>query len=122
MITEQHARQIVRYYTARFIETEPARRTWLEQERAVEALTLQLSWYLGRQLNSTNVMDILEARDQIDSVEYGTHPELRVNRAGTVDNTLALLDHTEQAYENEITELLTLAGWTPERAVEGWAA
>lgn len=122
MITEPQARQIIRTYTAEYAETEPANITWLEQERAVEALTLQLSWYVGRVLSATHIQDVLEVWDELDSVNYGTHPDLKVNTALTVDNSAELVDQLQIRLEDEIGQALTLAGWTPNRAAIGHAA
>lgn len=122
MITEPQARQIIRTYTADYAETEPAGITWFEQERAVEALTLQLSWYVDRPLSATHIQDVLEVWDELDSVNYGTHPDLEVNRPLTVDNSAELIDSLQTRLEDEIGQVLTLAGWTPNRAALGHAA
>lgn len=113
MITASEARQIIRTYCFDYAETEPADITWWEQERAIEDLTLRLSWYVGKLLSATHVMDVLTTIDELDSLENGTHQDLNVNRAGTVNNSIELEDRINQQLDTEIAEVLTLAGWRP---------
>lgn len=121
-ITENQARHIVRHFTGEYAATEPAGITWFDQERAVEALTLRLSWYVGRPLSATHIQDVLTTWDELDSLDAGTHEDIRLNAAGTIDNRDLLEERLTEKLDTEVSEVLTLAGWTPSKAVMGWAA
>lgn len=121
-ITESQARQIIRYFTGEYAASEPANITWFDQERAVEALTLRLSWYVGRPLSATHIMDVLTTWDELDSLDAGIHEEISLNQAGTIDNRDLLEERLLEKLDTEVSEVLTLAGWTPRKAVMGWAA
>lgn len=113
-ITEPQARQIIRTFCFDYADTEPANLEWWEEEAAVDDLTLRLSWYVGRHLTSTHINDVLTTIDELDSVEMGVHPEIERNNALTVDNTDWLREQLEIRLDNEISEVLTLAGWRPQ--------
>jgi hypothetical protein len=112
-ITETQARHIVRVFCFDYADTEPANLSWWEEERAVNDLTLRLSWYVGRPLTATHVQDVLTTIDELDSVDAGTHPDIEQNNALTVDNRDWLREVLNARLNNEISEVLTLAGWRP---------
>ena len=112
-ITETQARQIIRTFCFDYADNEPANLTWWEEEMAVNDLTLRLSWYVGRPLTATHINDVLTTIDELDSVELGTHPDIERNNSLTIDNRDFLLEHLNVRLNNEISEVLTLAGWRP---------
>jgi len=112
-ITEVEARAIIRTYCFDYADNEPAALTWWEEERLLNDLTLKLSWYVGRPLTASHIQDVLTTIDELDSVEFGTHPDIERNQAGTVDNTDALTEALNERLNTEIIQVLSLAGWRP---------
>lgn len=53
----------------------------------IQTLTRRLSWLVDRDLDWTDI-DVLAAdARELRTIDSGTHPDLQVNTAGTVDNT-----------------------------------
>jgi len=112
-ITEVEARAIIRAYCFDYADNEPAALTWWEEERLLNDLTLRLSWYVGRPLTASHIQDVLTTIDELDSVEFGTHPDIERNQAGTIDNTDQLTEALNERLNTEIIQVLSLAGWRP---------
>jgi hypothetical protein len=64
---------------------------------------------LGARVNGSDLNQLITDFEELESVECGTHPDLVVNNAGTVDNTLELTERVTAQINATITELLTSA-------------
>jgi hypothetical protein len=64
---------------------------------------------LGARINGADLNQLITDFEELESLECGTHPDLTVNRAGTVDNTDELTDRINQQINATITELLAAA-------------
>jgi len=60
-------------------------------------------------VNGADLNQLITDFEELESVECGTHPDLVVNNAGTVDNTLELTERVTRQINDSITELLACA-------------
>ena len=107
--SDMHARWLVRHYALRHVaETEwnetPA--AWIARARRTQAA---LNAALGVRINGADLNQLITDFEELESLECGTHPDLVVNNAGTVDNTGELTDRINAQINATITELLTTA-------------
>ena len=64
---------------------------------------------LGARVNGADLNQLITDFEELESVETGTHQDLVVNRAGTVDNTQELTDRIQSQINATVTELLQSA-------------
>ena len=107
--SEMHARYLVRHYTQRHVAETEARESpaaWIARARRTQAA---LNAALGVRINGADLNQLITDFEELESVECGTHPDLVVNNARTVDNTGELTDRIQAQINQTITELLTSA-------------
>ena len=108
-ITETGARIMVQHLTKSFVAQTPA----VESENEWVGRALRLQQQLGRILGVTpshySIEELVTTFEELDSVAYGTHPDLVRNNMYTVDNTQALTDHLMARLHQETTDLLATA-------------
>lgn len=56
-------------------------------EDELQTLTRRLSWLVDRDLRWTDIDALVAYAAELRTIEAGTHDDLQVNAAGTVDNT-----------------------------------
>jgi hypothetical protein len=61
-------------------------------EDELQTLTRRLSWLVDRDIRWTDVDLLVSYAKELRTIDAGTHPNLRVDAAGTVDNTGHLTD------------------------------
>jgi hypothetical protein len=110
-ITESGARIMVQALVRSFVDAtlvEESSHEWVVRARKLQDA-------LGRILGTTpahyDIEELITSYEELDSVEFRTHPELKVNLAGTVDNAPELSDYILRCIERETTALLTNAGF-----------
>ena len=108
-VSDSHARWLVRWYTQRHVaETlwdEPSRE-WIARARRTQAA---MNAAIGARVNGADLNQLITDFEELESVECGTHPDLIVNTAGTVDNTGELADRIQAQINATVTELLQSA-------------
>jgi hypothetical protein len=62
-------------------------------ETELQTLTRRLAWLTDRDLNWCDIDQLVTYARELGTIENGTHPDLQVNAAATVDNT----DHVRDA-------------------------
>ena len=75
-------------------------------EDELQTLTRRLSWLVDRDLKWTDVDTLVAYANELRTIENGTHPNLRVNAAGTLDNTAHVRDSLLLSLYWEITMIL----------------
>ena len=110
-ITEAGARIMCQHLVRSFVDaTEVAESS---QEWVVRARRLQDA--LGRILGVTpthfDIEELITSFEELDSVEHGTHPDLKVNLTLTVNNAPAVTEALLGRIERETTALLSNAGF-----------
>jgi hypothetical protein len=107
--SNMHARWLVRHYAKQHVaETlwnEPSRE-WIARARRTQAA---MNAAIGARVNGADLNQLITDFEELESVECGTHPDLVVNNAGTVDNTLDLTERVTKQINDSITELLACA-------------
>jgi dTDP-4-dehydrorhamnose reductase len=107
--SNMHARWLVRHYAKQHVtETlwdEPSRE-WIARARRTQAA---MNAAIGARVNGADLNQLITDFEELESVECGTHPDLVVNNAGTVDNTLELTERVTAQINASITELLACA-------------
>lgn len=88
-------------------------------QRATRTEAALNSALLGR-VNRHYMNEVITTMEEIESVEAGTHPDLRQNTALTINNKPDLLDRLGSQLAEEVTELL--AHTEPLKVHEGAAA
>jgi dTDP-4-dehydrorhamnose reductase len=107
--SNMHARWLVRKYAKQHVaETEwnEPSREWIARARRTQAA---MNSALGARVNGADLNQLITDFEELESVECGTHPDLVVNNAGTVDNTLELTERVTAQINATITELLACA-------------
>ena len=56
-------------------------------EDELQSLTRRLAWLTDKDLNWCDIDQLVAYAKELRTIENGTHPNLQVNAAGTVDNT-----------------------------------
>ena len=87
--------------------------TWTEFHAAVADATLRLSWLIGSQVGEQQVRDLLDSYEQLNQLERGTHPDIKLNDTQTTDNRPQLRERIEANIADETYTLLQIAGITP---------
>lgn len=108
-VSDSHARWLVRWYAQQHVnETEWDESTgaWIARARRTQAA---MNAALGARINGADLNQLITDFEELESLECGTHPDLVVNNAGTVDNTQELTDRINQQINDTITELLVSA-------------
>lgn len=75
-------------------------------EDELQTLTRRLSWLVDRDLRWTDVDMLVSYAREHRTIENGTHPNLLVNDAGTIDNTAHLTDSLLLSMHWEINQVL----------------
>jgi hypothetical protein len=104
-----HARWLVRHYAKQHVsETEwnETAGAWIARARRTQAA---MNAAIGARVNGADLNQLITDFEELESVECGTHPDLVVNNAGTVDNTLELTERVTKQINASITELLACA-------------
>ena len=108
-VSDSHARWLVRWYARQHVaETEwnETPKAWIARARRTQAA---MNAALGVRVNGADLNQLITDFEELESLECGTHPDLVVNNAGTVDNTLELTDRINAQINTTITELLASA-------------
>jgi len=104
-----HARWLVRWFCARHIEetdaNEPAQ-AWIARAIRTQAA---LSAAIGARVNGADMNQLITDLEELESIQCGTHPDLTVNNAYTVDNTDELTDRIHRQINATIDALLASA-------------
>jgi hypothetical protein len=107
--SNMHARWLVRHYAKQHVsETEwnETAGSWIARARRTQAA---MNAAIGARVNGADLNQLITDFEELESVECGTHPDLVVNNAGTVDNTLELTERVTAQINASITELLACA-------------
>jgi phosphoserine phosphatase len=110
-ITETGARIMVQALVRSFVD-----QTLLEESsNEWVARALKTQQMLGRILGVTpahyDIEELVTSFEELQSVEAGTHTDLKRNATYTVDNSLELTEHLLRRINQETTALLTNAGF-----------
>jgi len=108
-VSDSHARWLIREIAQRHVaETEwnETSRSWIARARRTQAA---MTAALGARVNGADLNQLITDFEELESVETGTHQDLVVNRAGTVDNTQELTDRIQSQINATVTELLQSA-------------
>lgn len=104
--SDMHARWLVRTYCGRHVTETAANESsgeWIARARRTQAA---LTAALGARVNGADMNQLITDLEELESVQCGTHPDLRVNAAYTVDNTDELTDLIQAQINATITGLL----------------
>jgi len=110
-ITEAGARIMVQHLVRSFVDaTEVAEssREWVLRARRLQDA---LGRILGVLPNHYDIEELITSYEELDSVETGTHPDLKVNLSLTVNNAPAITEALLGRVERETTALLSNAGF-----------
>jgi len=91
-VSGMHARWLIREIAQRHVaETEwnETSRSWIARARRTQAA---MTAAIGAKVNGADLNQLITDYEELESVETGTHQDLTVNRAGTVDNTAELTE------------------------------
>jgi hypothetical protein len=110
-ITEAGARIMVGHLVRSFVDA-----TLVEEssnEWAARALRLQaaLGRILGVMPSSDDITELITSFEELESIEMGTHPELKVNLTLTINNAPQLGEYLMGRIDRETTALLSNAGF-----------
>ena len=108
-VSDSHARWLVRWYARQHVaETEwnEPSKAWIARARRTQAA---MNAALGVRVNGADLNQLITDFEELESLECGTHPDLVVNNAGTVDNTTELTDRINAQINTTVTELLQSA-------------
>jgi len=104
-----HARWLVRWFCGRHVEetdaNEPAQ-AWIARAVRTQAA---LSAAIGARVNGADMNQLITDLEELESVQCGTHPDLTVNKAYTVDNADELTDRIHRQINTTIDDLLASA-------------
>lgn len=121
-VTEERARQIILSHSRQFVEDT----TWDEPghiwDHRVEKLAKFLDNETGADISEKAIPDLRElltTLEEIQSVDTGTHPDIGLNRSGTVDNRNDLRDRLGQTLDDNVRELMQSGAF---RAIDGKVA
>jgi len=113
-VTELDARWAVKSASRQHSEDTPARGETPEQwEDRLQDTANFITWQIGANVSPIDLEDIIVTWEELDSVDCGTHPDLNVNNAGTVDDTPKLREDLARRMSEEISFLLSRAGFLP---------
>lgn len=107
--SDMHARWLVRHYAQQHVaetEWDEPSKAWIARARRTQAA---MNAALGVRVNGADLNQLITDFEELESLECGTHPDLNVNRAGTVDNTQELTDRINAQINATVTELLQSA-------------
>jgi hypothetical protein len=110
-LTESGARIMVQILCRTFVERTPA---WEEpHEYVARQLVLQkgMARLIGAMPTAEDITELITTYEELDSLDAGTHPDIRTNLAATTNNIPDILDFLLQRVERETTELLNNAGY-----------
>jgi len=108
-VSDSHARWLVRWYARQHVAETEARETsgdWIKRATRTQAA---MNAALGVRINGADLNQLITDFEELESLECGTHPDLIVNNAGTVDNTAELTDRINAQINATVTELLQSA-------------
>lgn len=108
-ISNMHARWTVRHFAKQHVtesEWDESPAAWIARARRTQAA---LNAALGVRVNGADLNQLITDFEELESVECGTHPDLVVNNAGTVDNTDWLTDRINAQINATVTGLLAAA-------------
>ena len=108
-VSDSHARWLVRWYARQHVaETEwnEPSKAWIARARRTQAA---MNAALGVRVNGADLNQLITDFEELESLECGTHPDLIVNNAGTIDNTQELTDRINAQINATVTELLQSA-------------
>lgn len=105
-VSDTHAAWLVRRVCERHIQESPADESPLDEVSRANRSCAALTAAIGARVNPIFMDEVLTTFAEIESVECGTHPDLIVNAALTVNNKPDLLDQLNQQLSREIAELL----------------
>lgn len=108
-VTEDTARRVILSHARQFVEDT----TWDEPghiwDQRVEKLAKYLDNETGTDISEKAIPDLRElltTLEEIQSVDTGTHPDIDLNRSGTIDNRHDLRDRLGQTLADNVRELM----------------
>jgi hypothetical protein len=107
--SSMHSRWLVRWFCARHVEETEAHepvQAWIARAMRTQAA---LSAAIGLRVNGADMNQLITDLEELESVQCGTHQDLRVNAAYTIDNTDELTDRINRQINNTIDALLASA-------------
>jgi hypothetical protein len=110
-VTESGARIMVQALVRSFVDAtlvEESSQEWIIRARKLQDA---LGRVLGVPVHHEDIEELITSFEELESVEYQTHPELVTNLAGTVDNTPEVTDYILGRIERDTTALLVNAGF-----------
>lgn len=115
IVTEERARQIILSQCRQFVEDTPwdeAGHLWDNRcENLANHLTAQTGANIGDAMY--DLRELLTTVEELQSVEAGTHHRILINHALTIDNRPDLRDELTRTLGDNMSELLTVAGFLP---------
>lgn len=115
-VTEEQARRVILSHARQFVEDT----TWDEPghiwDQRLEKLAKFLDHETGTDISEKATADLRElitTLEELQSVDAGTHPDAKFNRAGSVDNRNDLRDRINQVLSDNVNELLQVAAFRP---------
>ena len=110
-ITEAGARIMVGHLVRSFVDATEVDES--SNEWAARALRLQaaLGRILGVMPSHFDIEELITSFEELESIEMGTHPELKVNLSLTIQNAPVLGEYLMGRIDRETTALLTNAGF-----------
>lgn len=104
-----HARFLVRFYAQKHVEESPANESpgaWIVRAKGTER---KINAALNMRINRADLNQLITDYEELESFEVGTHQDLRVNAAGTVDNRVDVLEQVLAKITATVHELLASA-------------
>lgn len=106
MTTSMHARWLVRWFCERHVEETPAAETSTEWIVRAQRTQTALNAALGARVNQADMFEVITTLEELQSVECGTHPDIKQNAALTINNVPALTEALNFRLTDEVTDLL----------------
>jgi predicted extracellular nuclease len=110
-LTEAGARIMVQHLVRSFVdatEVEESSQEWVLRARRLQD---QLGGLLGVTPTAADIEELVTSYEELESIEYGTHQDLKVNLTLTINNAPELAEALHGRIERETTDLLENAGF-----------
>jgi hypothetical protein len=106
MLTKPMAHSVVRFVAGSFAADMPMG-GYTETE--LQTLSRKLSFMIDADVQWTTLDHLVETLRELDELDRGGHHMLNVNRSGTVDNSIWLLDNIQQRITEAVGYVLMTA-------------
>lgn len=115
-VTAERAQAIILSHSRQFVEDT----TWDEPGHVWDQRLEKLAKYLDNEIGTdisekatADLRELITTLEELQSVDAGTHPDIELNRSGTVDNRNDLRDSIGQVLADNLNELLQVAAFRP---------